>query len=426
LIKRTALVLALLSSQVSAAEIDSLVERALSSYPEVKIAEHALRSARYSLREAYSSYLPRVSLTYSYTRLSDAPSIELFGKEVALVEKSFREGLFLVEYPLFTGGKRGALVKLKKSRVNLAREELGETLLKVKSDVKKSYYEVLKAKALVRAAQASLDALREHYKTVKAFYDEGIATKRELLEAQVALKRGEERLEAAKGAYLVALERLRTLVGLNSFEPKEELSLEVRALNFSLEELLQLALKNRPLLRAAEAGVDAARAGTKAARSEFLPKINLSFSYTKSDRYPGAGELSYTSASVALSLPLFEGGKRFWRVKEARERELMEVERVNLLKKKVRLEVVAAYTRAKSLEKRVESAKKRVEEARELLRESKERYKERVGVSTEVVDAVAALEEARSSLIEAVAELLKAQAEIERATGLEEANAEAP
>jgi len=403
-------------------ELEELIAKALKTSPKVIQVRSSAKAARYRVKEAYGNYLPKVEWKYLYTDLSDAPSYQMAlpglpPTEFQLFKRKFYQWEVGAQIPLFTGGRVYGLVKLRKAQAGAAEKEVKEVERRLLAEVAQDYYEVLKAKALVRAAEEALKAAKEHYRVAKAFFEEGVVPRRDLLEAQVKVSQAEEALEKAKGYYRVALEKLRSTVGDYSVIPKGELSYALPPVSDSLKELIEKALRKRALVRAAEEGLKGAKAAENLAKSSFAPQVGAQVAYYRTSQYPMSGNFGYKSASLVISFPIFEGGKRFWKLKEAKEEELKARARLEEVRRAVRLQVVAAYADLQTAKKRFESAKRRVEEARELLKDAKERYKEQVGTSTEVVDAIAYLQEAESSLASAAADYYEALYQLKYATG---------
>ncbi len=347
----------------------------------------------------------------------EIPGTPLPPSSFSLFKRRFYRQELSLKAPLFTGGRVLNLIRVRKGQREAYRFYLEEVKNLIVERVKEDYYEVLKAKALVETAKGFLKSSLQHYRTVKAFFDEGIVPRRDLLEAEVKVSQARERLRKAQGYYRVALERLRVDSGEFDFEPKGELPLRVERREFKVEELTEKALKERPAVKEVKLLLKASRAAVELAKSRFMPQAFVKLSYSKTDQYPLNGNFSNKEATVGISVPIFEGSKRFWQVKSAKEESLKVRAKLEEVEREVRLQVVSACTQIETALQRIEAARKRVKEARELLRDSKERYREHVGTSTEVVDAIAYLTQAKTSLIEAVADYYTALARLEYAVG---------
>lgn len=394
---------------------------ALKNSKEIQKAKSEYRISDLLYREAVSSYFPTVNLFYTKTNLSEVPtySFSLPGAPPAtfsLFNDSYYQFGVKLNQPLFTGGQITYSVRMRNKQKEATYYLFKETVNKVILTVKEDYFDLLKAKASVETAKTYLRAAKSHYRDVKAFFDEGIVPRRDLLEAEVKLRDAEEKLTYAKSLYTVALEKLKTDVGFPelSFSPEETLKFE--PVNFSLEELLKTAFESRPILKYAEMLKKASNEGVRLSASAFSPKAFLSIGYQKTDQYPGE-IYSSTAVSFTVNFPLFEGGKRFFQLERAREERHKAEVSLKELKDKVRLQVVSAYTKLQSAASRVKTAQSQVKEAKELLRDSKERYREHVGTSTEVVDAIAYLYDAERALNSALADYNSALAYLEFAVG---------
>ena len=406
---------------VKAKELDKLILLALKNSKEIEKAKSDYRISDLLYREAVSSYFPTLNLFYRRTELTDVPaySFSLPGLPPAtfsLFNSSYYQFGVNLSQPLFTGGQITFSVKLREKQKKAAYYLFKETVNRVVLTVKEDYYNLLKAKASVETAEAYLKAARKHYSDVKAFFDEGIVPRRDLLEAEVKLRDAEEKLTYARSLYRVALEKLKTDVGLPDINLTLKGKLQFQPVNFNLRELLHQAYSSRPLLRYARLIKEASEEGVKLSASAFSPRLLLNINYQKTDQYPGE-TYSSTAFSFTLNFPLFKGGKRFFELERAREERRKAEVSLKDLKDRVRLQVVSAYTRLLSAAARVKTAQSQVEEARELLRDSEERYREHVGTSTEVVDAIAYLYSARSSLNSALSDYNTALSELEFAVG---------
>lgn len=134
----------------------------------------------------------------------------------------------------------------------------------------------------------------------------------------------------------------------------------------SLEQAVETALKNNPGLKAADAQVDAAQAGVLKARSGFLPKVTISETWSKSDNplmvlgtklnqeIVGPADFNpavmnnpepasnYNTRMSAMQ-PVFNGGKEYLGVKQARlAREAAEQDRTRT-KQETAFNVIKAY-----------------------------------------------------------------------------------
>jgi len=410
------------TSTAYSATINQVVSLVLKNNPEIKKAREETKITLAQYKEAVSKFFPTVKLEYLKAHLSDVPtySIAIPGfppMSFAWFERNFYTFKVSATQPIFMGGKLILNKEIRKKIHDASFYQFEEVVNKVVCQTKKDFYTAVEAKNAVLIAEKYLKAAKSHYRTVKAFYDEGIVARRDLLEAQVNLKEAEESLEKAKNAYKVALEKLKedTAYTLKNADVPEKINSVV--VKGSLEKFIKLALENRPILKALKMEKKAAKEGVKMSYASFSPNVFLNLTYEKTNQYPMNENFDDVQVAVGVTFPLFEGGYRFFRIEEAkgmkRKVDFDYEKAVNAVK----LQVTAAYSKLQTAKRRIETAKTMVKEAEELLRDSKERYKEHVGTSTEVVDAIAYLTKARGILNSAVADYNRAVADLEYAVG---------
>jgi len=415
--------LLLVATNAVAGELNKIIETALFKSPEIRIAKKRLRITEYQYREAIGEFLPSINFTYSRISLSDVPSFtmsipSLPPSEFQMIEKDYYQMSVSLKQPIFTGGYLTFNALKRRFEKDSTYYRFLETVNEVLSRVKNDYYTLSEAKTSIEIAKSFLKAAKEHYRDVKAFFEEGIVAKRDLLESEVKVREAEEKLERASSFYRISLEKLRKDVGDETLNPDVE-ELKFRELNISEENALKIAFENRPILKSLEKQVKGNKYGVKLSYSQFLPKVSISLSYDRTDQYPMNGNFKSKSAGVFLTIPIFEGTQRFWRVKQARE--ALTISKLSLAdaRRAVRLQVVSALSKLKSARLRIKTAKSMVQRSKELLRDSKERYREHVGTSTEVTDAIAYLVEAKGMLNSALADYNRAISDLEYAIGRE-------
>ncbi len=415
------LIFIITTSLAFAGSLDDVVREALLKSPEIKIAKEQFKITDYQYREAIGKFLPSISFDYSKIHLSDVPSFTLSVPSLPpssfnMVERDYYSLRLSLRQPLFTGGYLTFNLLKSRSEKSAAYYRFLEAVNQVVNRVKNDYYTLSEAKTSIEIAKSFLKSAREHYNDVRAFFDEGIVARRDLLEAEVKVKEAEEKLEKAKNFYKVALEKLRKDVGDPNLKVVVE-SLKFRKFEMSEEKALKIAFSRRPLLRSAEEEKKGSKYGIKLAYSQFMPKVSLAFSYDRTDQYPMNGNFKSKSAGIFLSFPIFEGTQRFWRVKQARGMLNVANFTIENVRRLIRLQVISAYSNLKTSQARLETAKSMVKKAKELLRDSKERYREHVGTSTEVTDAIAYLVEAKGMLNSALADYNRALSDLEFAIG---------
>jgi cobalt-zinc-cadmium efflux system outer membrane protein len=128
-------------------------------------------------------------------------------------------------------------------------------------------------------------AIRQDSTLVKAsesMVQAKVATRRDVLSAQIRLADDRAELIRTQTEYQLAFDALKEVIGLPIEMPIELAEAELRFSSAALDEeaLLKLALENSPSTHSAEIAVDRARLALKVARNTLLPQLDLAISHS--------------------------------------------------------------------------------------------------------------------------------------------------
>jgi len=246
----------------------------------------------------------------------------------------------------------------------------------------------------------------------------------ELLQAEVEeadarqiLVRVQNQAELARSAFNQVLARPTNapvdVVDVQTFTPESG----------TFEKYLELALHDRPEIKALDTRILQKDQEIKLAKSSFYPEISLVVDYTKAGDTPNVSGSPYhdpseASAMAVLNWTFFEWGKEWHTVREveAAKRELEKTR--NDLVEQIGLQVRQVLLDIKTAETNIPTTKKAVEQGEENVRVSEERYKAQVTTITEVLDAQTRLSQARVNYYTALYTHHLASAQLLRVIGL--------
>ena len=200
----------------------------------LKAQSSVLKGAELKRNSAKSMYLPSVSITGSYTHLSEPVNLDITDfsntanqilgalgstKQVPNQLNLSEQDIFLADlhllWPLYTGGKIDAAQDIYSALVDeaKAKQEMSKDVEFLK--LIKYYYGVVVSKSLLQTREAAQKALTLHYENAKKLKAQGQIANIELLNAEVKLdaacietNKAKHKLEIAKSA-LAALTKLR-------------------------------------------------------------------------------------------------------------------------------------------------------------------------------------------------------------------------
>ena len=203
------------------------------------------------------------------------PTVGYFGEELSFraMNQTSEHGVFVEQtFPL--GGK------LSKSKRIFAREtEQAESLAqaqrqRVINSVRAFYYEALGAQRLVDLRVELGNLVREAGEITKELYNVGQADRPDYLEMEMEIERAEIDFLRAKNDREEVWRVLGTMVGNPELRPQRLAgNLEQAIDGFDQEQLLNTLLQDSPEIKAAQAGVERARAVLVRARAERIPDL---------------------------------------------------------------------------------------------------------------------------------------------------------
>ena len=185
-----------------------------------------------------------------------------------------------------------------------------------------------------------------------------------------------------------------------------------------MENCINFALANRPELFQAEAGIEAAKAAVKVAKSGYMPQVAASASNDwSSTSWPGDDNQNW-GVGVSVSMNVFDSGVTAAKV-NASEASLYKAEETyRQTKDSVQLDVRNNYLSLREAEKRIATSKVAVDSAEEDYRISQLRYQAGVGTNIDVMDAQVALTQAKNNYVQALYDYNTSSAALAKAMGV--------
>jgi outer membrane protein TolC len=275
--------------------------------------------------------------------------------------------------------------------------------------------------ARVDAAQAQLQTAQVLYQQAVHQKNAGVVAGIDVLRAHLQLQNRQQRLVAAKNDFEKQKLDLARAIGLSSaqqFTLVDAMPYAAAPL-IDLQQALQHAHQQRRDIQRAEALVKAAEAAKRAAISEALPTLRANGDYGAIGRSFESARSTF-SATVALRIPIFQGGKVRGDVLQSDA--LLEHRKAELqnLRAEVDAEVRKSYLDLQSAGEQIEVTREGLELAKETLTQAKDRYAAGVADNIEVVQAQEALAAANEGYISGVYAHNIAKASLARAVGVAE------
>jgi len=403
-------------------DLAAVVNEALRSHPSLRAAGARLGGAQAAGDAARAESAPRVNGEISLSRFQDSPTLSAGSLgAIPLGGRDQKSASVEVRYPVYTGGRleaaRGqALAVVQASEASLVRQRQ-----QVAMEATTAFYGVLKARALAESAESQLNALLSQRNSISRLFDEGVATRLELLRADTAVASAEEAVHRARNGAALALAALANAMGRPSLPSDARLverKADSRARLAAIwdDDPAQQAYLQRADLRRIEAEIKAAEAGLAAAQSGNKPSVSA-FARYNARRPSFQPDTGSWEAGIGLNVSLFDGGLTRALVARARAQLVQVKADRDELRNDIALQVTQAAVSVRSARVRLATAEKGQISADEGARLMQIGYQSGVNTLTDYLATQAEQTRARNDRIAALYDLRAAEAELQFALG---------
>ena len=305
-----------LSAGAAAETLKEVVTYAIETNPQVVSVAKRRDAADYAIDAARGGYFPRADFLWGKGReRSQNPTTIAANPADSWVSLNRKQEALIVNQMLFDGfGVKGEVDRRRAISESTAHRVYG-TAEETALQAIEAYLDVLKNRELVSYAKENLAAHQKTFNQVKLRSDKGVGRRADLdqIDARLALAvsnlaSAESNLRDAEIAYL-------KVVG----KPPVNLTMPPDPQNIprSVDEAVKIGQENHPILRSAQADVDAAQAQREIARSFMSPRLELEASYSNNRNIDGLeGPNRDRMLMLWLKWNAFRGGFDYYRLKE--------------------------------------------------------------------------------------------------------------
>lgn len=434
--------------------IKDCITIALQNSPQIKKARYNYGLARGNLGIAKSEYFPTLGVGTGYNITDNRNDRRSTNSNIYSAEASINQ-------LLFNFGKTNANIKMYNFDRVAALYEFEDMVLETIFGVKTNYYGVLAAKATLDVNRANVQINERNYQRTKAYFEEGIKSKIDLVNAEVYLSDSKVTLVESEKAYKNALVQLNNSmyiafapeyeientetfnfqnnyapVNLEKIDEKKDLSSppkdvsnafltsQVEKINvldnykfkpfpYTFDESVNLAYKNRPDLKAYDATLKAMEESLKYTKREYLPEISASAGYGYRDQY----NTNSFNVGINLSSSVNIKGQKH-KIDNAKIQVDLAQNEIDQVKQDIYFEVQNLYINMVQLEKQIPLLAVKVKQTLENFELADGRYAVGLGDYIELQDAKVNYNNAQVSYVQTVYNYNVARANLERAIAL--------
>lgn len=399
--------------------LEESMEVAFKNNKRVLGAKEMLREAKGNLITARAGFLPTISIQPTYTRIGVPFSIKMPEMDMVIGGEESYSVRASVQQPVFTWGRVSSGYRLARANLKAQEEDYRRERNNLRFNVSKSFYGVLLAEELAKLSEESYAQMERHYKQVENLYQNGMASKLDLLRAEIQLADIKPQVIRARNGFKLAQVSFNTLLGLEPEIPVElEGELKYESFAVDLEESIRNALKHRPEVISLRERKKMARSGIALARAGNKPSLLAIYNYQYQKPFHWKEEWGEDwNVGLALNFPVFSGFSNYGEVVQAKS-QLEQVQfAIDELKDGIRLGVTEIYLRMEQEKETIISQEKNVKQAEEILGIAEERYRNGMITNLEYMDTQLALTRAKTTYLQALANHLIAKAQFTKAMG---------
>ncbi|HVY56099.1 MAG TPA: TolC family protein [Thermodesulfobacteriota bacterium] len=400
--------------------LSQLVDVALINNPTTQVAWEDARAAAAAWAEARGLYYPHIAGTSRYAYAKGGGSAQ--GTDP--YKEQYGDIGLTLNYLLFDFGGREAQIDAARLALINANWNQNQAIQNVLQAVAVSFYDYIGSKALVIADEASLKDAETSLDAAKLRLEAGVGTLPDVLQAQAQLAQVQLDLVDAKGNVEIDRGLLATAVGWpanTEFDVDGNISdLPVKAVSDNVNNLIALAMKNRPDLAAVQATVRQREALLWEAKSKFFPEIAATAQVLRWWVRPeGDSSEFFTDYLVGLQIqmPIFQGFQILNSVRKAKAQLESARSALELQEQIVINQVWNSYYNFTTAVESLQAADSLVASAQESYNASLARFKSGVGDIVELLNAQATLAQARSEQVQSKTAIFTSYANLINAIG---------
>ncbi len=439
--------------------LEQCIEIALRNSPVINKAKAQVRVAKANVGGAKSAWTPSIGAGIGWN-----------GSNSRVGHRSSTDRYFagdaMISQLIYDFGKTNSSVNLSKFNLIAAEYELDYTILETIYEVKEAYFSVLAAKANRDVQVQNVEINERYYDQIKSYYDEGIRSRIDFVNAEVNLSDAKYDMLSAQDNYCDAMVRLNKSLYLTnnpdySIAPVEKFNIyaqetpvtlihghdtshgheelhedEIKEITLtgiikeneivkdhalspfvmSFEEALNFANENRPDLKSYIATKNAMNESLKYTKRQWYPELsaNAGYNYMRNDG-TNTNSLSY---GADLSIPALRPVAVKYDIDAAKAQLDSANEDVNLIYQNIYYDVQLGICEAKILENQIPLVLNRVKLAKENFELADGRYLEGIGNYIELQDARSSYLNAQQEYINTVYQYSLARANLDFVMGV--------
>jgi outer membrane factor, OMF family len=326
-------------------------------------------------------------------------------------------GSLSLNYDIFTSGQRPASIRAAEAALKSTEQAYQTQLQQVRLDVANDYFDLQQADELVRIARQTVTNAEENLRVTQAREAQGVGTRFEVLQAEVALADRRQQLIQAENQQQTSRRQLAQRLSFpDTITPTASDPVGIIGeWSPSLEESIVRALQGRTELAQVLEQRQIAQQNRRVALGSLGPQLAFNANVELADDLidSNLGAFGYGVGAEA-SKTIFDGGSAKAIAKEQQLNASIAETQFASFKQLIRFQVEQNYYTLRSSRERIVTTRCAIEQAQQGLNLAKLRRDYGVGTSLEVSDATTDLAQAENNYLSAIVDYNRALAALQR------------
>ena len=398
--------------------LPELIQFGICTNPSLNREYMSVKASEADVGQAKSEYLPSVTASGSAGISGNKQEKGKYNKNYPI------SGNVGLDWLLFDFGGRSARLGKMQAYMRSAAFNYNAQLQETVLSINNAYLKLLGAQEVLSSAKDSEKSYKKAYEESKRRHDLGLVALSDKLlaktsyeQSKLATIKAENTVKQAQGS-LATLLHLSPDTSFNLQTPPKDKDITKLETSDTVEQMMKLALEQRPELKSKEESVTAAKENITAVRSTTLPTLTASGSAGYGDTWRKSNPYQVsTSAGLRLNVPLFTGFSDTYKVAAAEYQYRQAQYGLEDTQDSIRNEVWGAYQDYQTAVAGYKISKDVLKSAKENERVAMKSYEVGQGDILNLLTATSQLSDARQELVNAFYSVLISKANLYRAIG---------
>lgn len=403
--------------------LDQAIRIALDQNPTVVVDSMEVERTTYAKKETLGNLYPQLSFTGSLQYAIKKQTMSMAGRSLEIgsaftTSVGFNAGLPLINVPLWKS------IKLTEESINAKRETARQTKINMVSTITEAYYQLLNAKDSYKVLQSSWNTAKENLRITRVRFNNGLCSEYDTIQADVQVKSIEPSMIATKRGIELATLNLKIQMGLPDEYP---ITIDGTLADYErtmFDEIklsdLDTTLSDNPTMRQLDVTERLLEKQLEVTKAQWYPTLSLSAMYnwiSMGDKLTGNDWNPYSTVGLSLNFPLFQGGSRYYKQKQA-ELQYKEMQFTKEdTKRKLKLGLQNSLNNLRVAIETINTTKAAAESAWKGLVIAKKRYEVGSGTTLELTTSQNALTNAQLNYLQAIYDYIVAKNNVDEVLG---------